>query len=39
MALFKDGELVCFVPRHRIEGRAAEDVARDLMDTFEEHCA
>jgi putative YphP/YqiW family bacilliredoxin len=29
-ALFKDGELVYFVPRHRIEGRTAEDVADDL---------
>ena len=27
IALFKDGELVYFVPRHRIEGRTAEDVA------------
>ncbi len=39
MAMFKDGELVFFLPRHRIEGRAAEDVASELRESFEEHCA
>lgn len=39
MAMFKDGKLVFFLPRHRIEGRAAEDVASDLQASFEEHCA
>lgn len=39
MALFKDGELVYFLPRHRIEGRDAQDVAQDLSAAFEEHCA
>jgi putative YphP/YqiW family bacilliredoxin len=39
MAFFKDGELVAFVPRHRIEGRSADDLARDLVHIFEEHCA
>jgi putative YphP/YqiW family bacilliredoxin len=34
IALFKDGELVYFVPRHRIEGRTAEEVAQDLSATF-----
>jgi len=38
MALFKDGELVYFLPRHRIEGRSAEDVAADLRSAFAEHC-
>ncbi|MDA8017466.1 MAG: BrxA/BrxB family bacilliredoxin [Thermoanaerobaculia bacterium] len=38
MALFKDGELVFFLPRHRIEGRTAEQVADDLQDAFTEHC-
>ena len=38
MALFKDGELVFFVPRHRIEGRSMEDVANDLSNAFDEHC-
>ncbi len=39
MALFKDGELVYFLPRHRIEGRSAEDVAGDLQAAFAEHCS
>ncbi|MEM6456847.1 MAG: BrxA/BrxB family bacilliredoxin, partial [Acidobacteriota bacterium] len=39
MALIKDGELVYFMPRHRIEGRAMEDVAGDLVGAFDEHCA
>ncbi len=34
MALFRDGELVWFLPRHRIEGRSAEDVAADLAAAF-----
>jgi putative YphP/YqiW family bacilliredoxin len=38
MALFKDGELVYFVPRHRIEGRGPEDLAADLKNAFDEHC-
>jgi bacilliredoxin len=38
MALFKDGELVWFLPRHRIEARSAEDVARDMTAAFDEHC-
>jgi bacilliredoxin len=38
MALFKDGELVYFVPRHRIEGRGPEDLAADLQNAFDEHC-
>jgi len=39
IALFKDGELVHFIPRHRIEGRDAHAVARDLAAAFDEHCA
>lgn len=39
MALFKDGELVYFLPRHRIEGRDAQAVAADLTAAFEEHCS
>jgi putative YphP/YqiW family bacilliredoxin len=35
IALFKDGELVQFIPRHRIEGRSAQDVAGDLVQAFE----
>ena len=37
IALFKDGELVYFVPRHRIESRMADDVARDLSQAFERY--
>jgi len=37
LALFKDGELVYFVPRHRIEGRSAEDLATDLVGAFRQH--
>lgn len=36
LALFRDGELVRFIPRHRIEGRTAGDLAADLVRAFEE---
>lgn len=39
MALFKDGELIYFVPRHRIENRSADDVAADLQEAFSRHFA
>ena len=39
IALFKDGQLVHFVPRHRIEGRDAFQVADELIGAFEQHCA
>ena len=39
MALFKDGELVYFVPRHRIESRSAQEVAADLSSAFERYFA
>lgn len=39
IAFFKDGELVYFIPRHRIEGRDANSVASDLSQVFAEHCA
>jgi putative YphP/YqiW family bacilliredoxin len=35
VALFQDGELVHFVPRHRIEGRDAATIAHDLVSAFE----
>lgn len=38
MALFKDGALVHFVPRHMIEGRDALGVAAGLVEAFEEYC-
>lgn len=37
-ALFRGKELVWFLPRHRIEGRDALDVAADLRQAFEEFC-
>ncbi|HEX5053091.1 MAG TPA: BrxA/BrxB family bacilliredoxin [Planctomycetota bacterium] len=39
MALFKGGQLVDFLPRHRIEGRSAEDVGADLAAMFDRHFA
>ncbi|HTQ80270.1 MAG TPA: BrxA/BrxB family bacilliredoxin [Thermoanaerobaculia bacterium] len=38
LAFFKDGELVHFVPRHRIEGRDAQAVAAELKGVFDEFC-
>jgi len=38
IAFFKDGELVYFMPRHRIEGRDANAVAGDLKAVFNDHC-
>ncbi len=38
IAIFKDGELAFFLPRHRIEGRNAESVAADLVKAFDELC-
>ena len=38
LALFKDGELVFFVPKHRIEGRDAKALAADLAGIFDEYC-
>ena len=38
MALFKDGEVVHFVHRHQIEGRAPQAVAAELVAAFEQHC-
>ena len=35
MALYKNGEMVYFVPRHRIESKSAEEVASDLTGAFE----
>lgn len=39
MALFKDGKLVEFIPRHRIEGRDAQTFGRELTAIFDKHCA
>jgi putative YphP/YqiW family bacilliredoxin len=39
VALLKDGAIVDFLPRHRIEGRSAEQVCSDLIAMFDKHCA
>jgi putative YphP/YqiW family bacilliredoxin len=39
LALFKDGKVVHFVPRHQIEGRAPAMIANDLKAAFDKHCA
>jgi putative YphP/YqiW family bacilliredoxin len=39
IAFWKEGELVYFLPRHRIEGRDAQTVAADLGLVYAEHCA
>lgn len=38
IALMKDGELVFILERFQIEGRMAEDIAKDLTDAFDEFC-
>lgn len=38
MAMFRNGELVHFVPRHRIESRAAEAIAGELAEAFDKFC-
>lgn len=38
VALFKDGELVHFTPRHMIEGRDPKSIATELIGAFEENC-
>ena len=38
LALFRNGELVHFVPRSDIESRTAEDIAQGLASAFEQYC-
>jgi len=38
IALFQDGELIHFIPKHRIEGRDANSLANDLKSVFDEYC-
>lgn len=38
IALFKNGELVHMLERHHIEGRPAEIIAENLVDSYNEHC-
>jgi len=39
LALFRNGELVHFVPRSDIESRTAEDIGQRLSAAFEQFCA
>jgi putative YphP/YqiW family bacilliredoxin len=39
IGLLKNGRLVFMLERHEIQGRAAEDIARDLVAAFDQHCA
>lgn len=38
IALMKDGDVVFMLERHQIEGRSAEQIARDLVDAFDRFC-
>jgi putative YphP/YqiW family bacilliredoxin len=38
VALFRDGQLVWFLERHRIEGRTPYQIAETLREAYEEHC-
>lgn len=38
IGLLKDGEVVFMLERWQIEGRRAEEIARDLQGAFEAHC-
>ncbi|MCH8557009.1 MAG: BrxA/BrxB family bacilliredoxin [Balneolia bacterium] len=37
-AFFKDGEIKAMIPRHRVEGRTAQEVADDLTMVFNAFC-
>lgn len=39
IALLKDGKLVYMMERRQIEGRDASQVANDLIQAFDQHCA
>ena len=39
MALYKDGELVHFIPRYQIENRDAYQIAAHLKEVFKEFCS
>jgi putative YphP/YqiW family bacilliredoxin len=38
IALLKDGVVAFMLERKNIEGRAADEIAKDLVDAFERHC-
>ena len=39
IALFKNGKLLHFMPRHHIEGRSAEEIASDWKEVFNNNCS
>jgi len=39
IGLLKDGELVFMLERWQIEGRHAQEIARDLVEAFDKYCA
>jgi putative YphP/YqiW family bacilliredoxin len=39
IALLRDGQIVFMLERWQIEGRPAQDIARDLAGAFEEFCS
>lgn len=38
IALFRDGQLVHMLERRNIEGREPDDIARELIAAFDQHC-
>jgi putative YphP/YqiW family bacilliredoxin len=38
IALLKDGDVAFMLERHQIEGRSAQDIARDLTAAFDKYC-
>ena len=38
ISLLKDGKLVFMLERFQIEGRAADDIAKDLVGAFDKYC-
>jgi len=38
IALLKNGTVAFMLERRQIEGRAAEEIAKDLVEAFEKHC-
>jgi putative YphP/YqiW family bacilliredoxin len=39
IGLLKDGKLVFMLERYQIEGRSADEIARDLTGAFDQYCA
>lgn len=39
IGLLKGGKLVFMLERHQIEGRSADEIAKDLTGAFDKHCA